>query len=71
MVLWQTIYAARKTWATLARSARIRADKDLVDEALAHVGDHPLVDVYAERDPSLQWEINAKVLALFDWSSVL
>ena len=66
-----TYYAARKTWATLARSARIRADKDLVDEALAHVGDHPLVDVYAERDPSLQWEINAKVLALFDWSAML
>lgn len=66
-----TYYAARKTWATLARSARIRADKDLVDEALAHVGDHPLVDVYAERDPSRQWKINAKVLALFDWSSLL
>ena len=64
-----TYYAARHTWATLARSARVGADKALVDEALAHRGDLPLTDIYAERDPSLQWEVNAKVLALFDWSA--
>ena len=63
-----TYYAARHTWATLARSAHVRADKALVDEALAHRGDLPMTDVYAERDPSLQWEVNRKVLALFDWS---
>ena len=64
-----TFYAARHTWATLARSARVGADKALVDEALAHRGDLPLTDIYAERDPSLQWAVNAKVLALFDWSA--
>lgn len=66
-----TIYAARHTWATLARSARVKADPALVDEALAHRGRFPLLDIYAERDYARYWEINAKVLALFDWSARL
>ena len=64
-----TYYAARHTWATLARSARVGADKALVDEALVHRGDYPMTDIYARRDFSRYWEINAKVLALFDWSA--
>ena len=64
-----TYYAARHTWATLARSARIGAEKATVDEALVHRGDFPLADIYARRDYSRYWEINAKVLALFDWSA--
>lgn len=66
-----TIYAARHTWATLARSARVGADPALVDEALAHRGRLPLLDIYAERAFDRYWEINAKVLALFDWSARL
>ena len=60
-----TFYAARHSWATLAR--RCGAEKATVDEALAHVGDYRMADVYAERNWSLAWEANRKVLDLFRW----
>lgn len=60
-----TLYALRKTWATLAR--RIGVEKSLVDECLAHVGDYALTDIYAERPWDKINEANAKVLALFKW----
>lgn len=60
-----TFYAARHTWASLARKAGV--EKALVDECLAHKGDFDLVDVYAERDWDLMAEANRKVLALFTW----
>lgn len=60
-----TFYAARHTWATLARKAGV--EKALVDECLCHVGDYQLTDIYAERDWDLINGANAKVLALFSW----
>lgn len=60
-----TFYAARHTWATLARKAGV--EKALVDECLCHVGDYELTDIYAERDWDLINGANAKVLALFSW----
>lgn len=62
-----TFYAARHTWATLAR--RMTTEKATVDEALAHVGDYKMADIYAERNWSLAWEANRRVLALFRWPS--
>lgn len=63
-----TFYAARHTWATLAR--RIGVEKATVDEAIGHVGDFRMADIYAERNWSLSWEANKKVLALFRWDSL-
>jgi len=60
-----TFYAARHTWATLARKAGV--EKALVDECLCHVGDYALTDIYAERDWDLINGANAKVLQLFCW----
>ena len=60
-----TFYAARHTWATLARKAGV--EKALVDECLCHVGDYELTDIYAERDWDLINGANTKVLALFQW----
>ena len=58
-------YAARHTFATLAR--RIGVEKATVDEALAHVGDFRVTDIYAERNWELSWAANRKVLDLFSW----
>ena len=60
-----TFYAARHTWATLARKAGV--EKALVDECLCHVGDYELTDIYAERDWDLINAANRKVLDLFRW----
>ena len=63
-----TFGAARHTWGTIAREIKI--EKATVDEALVHVGDFRITDIYAKRNWSLAWEANEKVLALFDWSNV-
>lgn len=60
-----TFYAARHTWATLARKAGV--EKALVDECLCHVGDYQLTDIYAERDWDLINGANDRVLRLFQW----
>ena len=60
-----TMYAARHSWATLAR--RNGVDKSVVDDALGHKGDHPLVDIYAERAWPLAWQAQRVVLDLFRW----
>lgn len=59
-----TFYAARKTWATMARKI---ADKSIVDEGLAHKGDFSLTDIYAERPWDKINQANADVLAQFVW----
>lgn len=64
-----TLNSARHTWATIGRSSRVGLEKSLVDECLAHSA-HKLVDVYAEKDWSIYWEANRKVLSIFDWSSI-
>ena len=64
-----TLNSARHTWATIGRSGRVGLEKSLVDECLAH-STHKLVDVYAEKDWSIYWEANRKVLSIFDWTSI-
>lgn len=61
-----TLYAARHTWASLARS-KAGVEKALVDECLCHVGDYQLTDIYAERDWDLINGANRKVIDLFQW----
>ena len=65
-----SINAARHTWGTIARSKRCGIDKATVDDCLVHMGDHKLVDVYAEKDWQVYWDANKKVLDLFDWSNI-
>lgn len=60
-----TFYAARHTWATLARRAGV--EKATVDECLGHVGDFALADIYAERNWDGMTAANDKVLAIFRW----
>lgn len=60
-----TFYAARHTWATLARKAGI--EKALVDECLCHVGEFEMADIYAERSWDLINGANQTVLDLFQW----
>ncbi|MBR1576859.1 MAG: hypothetical protein IJ654_10505 [Bacteroidales bacterium] len=62
-----TFYAARHTWATIARAHGV--EKATVDECLGHVGDFALTDIYAERSWDQINAANAKVLALFRWPS--
>lgn len=58
-------YAIRKTWATLARSTG--ADKSLTDESIGHTGGYVLTDIYALKPYDKMAELNAKVLAMFQW----
>ena len=58
-----TFYAARKSWASIARSRDVGIEKARVDECLCHVGDFRMTDIYAERDYAAMDEANAKVLA--------
>ena len=60
-----TFYAARHTWASLARKAGV--EKATIDEALCHKGSFDLTDIYAERNWELLRDANKKVLALFNW----
>ena len=61
-----TLYSARHTWSTIARSLRI--EKATVDECLCHVDESMrMADVYIAKDWTILWEANAKVLALFGW----
>lgn len=56
-----TFYAARKTWATIARSKECSVDKALIADCLDHVGSLRLVDLYASKDWRVIWEANEKV----------
>ena len=60
-----TFYAARHTWASLARKAGV--EKATIDEALCHKGTFDLTDIYAERSWELMQDANRKVLAMFEW----
>lgn len=60
-----TFYAARHTWASLARKAGV--DKSTIDDALGHKGSFQVADIYAERAWDLIQEANLKVLDLFTW----
>jgi integrase len=64
-------YAARHSWATIARSSAVGIDKYTVHEALNHSDSQmKITDIYIERDWSVIWEANQKVLSMFDWSTL-
>jgi len=64
-------YAARHSWATIARSKKVGIEKAVVHEALNHVDlIMKTTDIYTDRDWSVIWEANKKVLELFDWTAV-
>lgn len=66
-----TLYSARHSWATIARSSRCGVDKATVDECLIHLDpDFKMADVYIEKDWQVLWDANKKVLDLFDWSAL-
>lgn len=60
-----TLYAARHTWATLARKCGV--ELATVDQSLGHVGEFKVANIYAERNWELSHEANRRVLALFRW----
>lgn len=60
-----TFYAARHTWASLARKQGV--DKSTIDDCLGHKGTFQVTDIYAERAWDLMQEANRKVLELFVW----
>ncbi len=61
-------YAARHTWATIARSGLLKIEKSTVHEALNHVDlKMRVTDIYIERDWSVTWEAHAKVLQVLKW----
>lgn len=63
-----THYAARHTWATIARND-VGADKWTVHEALAHSDTATSIDdVYIKKDYSRLWSLNRSVLDLFNWA---
>lgn len=60
-------YAARHTWATLARN-KANVDKATVHEALNHVDEQMRVtDIYIDKDYSQQDAANRKVLELVNF----
>lgn len=66
-------YAARHTWATLARN-KVKIEKSLIHEALNHVDEKmKITDVYIEKDWAQINEANRKVLkhVKFDVGSVI
>ena len=62
-----TMYAARHSWASIARSKAVGVDKATVDECLNHVGTMAMADIYIEKDFAVFDEANANVLKLFEW----
>lgn len=66
-----TLYCARHTWGTVARSAMCRVDKGIVHEALCHVDSSMRVtDIYADKDWPVIWAANARVLRLFPFGEL-
>lgn len=57
-----SFYAARKSWATIARKEGI--EKATIDECLAHIGDYQTADIYIEKSWDLLNEANRKVVSV-------
>ena len=60
-----TMYAARKSWATIARKNGV--EKATIDECLCHVGYYRVADIYIEKNWDIINAANAKVISLFKW----
>lgn len=62
-----TLYAARHSWASIARSSAVGIDKATVDEGLAHKGTMPIADIYIDRDFDVINAANERVLSIFNF----
>lgn len=60
-----TMYAARHSWASIARKTGV--EKATIDECLCHVGNLRMADVYIEPDWEIHRSANAVVMGQFDW----
>ena len=60
-----TMYAARKTFASLARKAGV--EKATIDECLAHAGDMRMADIYIEKDWRIINDGARMALSLIRW----
>ena len=60
-----TFYAARHTFASLARLQGV--DKSTLADCLGHIGDYKTTDIYAEKAWDLVQDANRRVLDLFTW----
>lgn len=63
-----TMYSARHTWATIARSAKCNVPMSVIDDCLVHVGQHQVGDVYAKKDYTVLWNANETVLSQLCWA---
>lgn len=62
-----TFYAARKSFATIAR--RQGVEKATIDECLCHVGGYRVADIYIERDWELMWKAQRKAIDALRWDA--
>ena len=63
-----TLYVARHTFATTARSSMCGVDKSVVNDCICHIDQGmKITDLYAEKDWKTIWDANRKVQALFAW----
>ncbi len=70
-----TFYAARHSWATIARTPREEGgaglDKYVIHEALNHVDTSMKVtDIYLVKNWRVIFDANKAVMNLFDWSGI-
>ena len=63
-----TLYWARHSWASIAY--KIGIDKSLINDGLCHVDrEMKVTDVYINKDWTLLWDANTKVLRSFSWGT--
>jgi hypothetical protein len=61
-----TLYGARHSWASIAYKTGV--EKGLINDGLCHVDKSMKVtDIYINKDWSVLWKANAKVLKQFKW----
>lgn len=70
-----TFYAARHSWATIARTPREEGgaglDKYVIHEALNHVdASMKVTDIYLVKNWRIIFDAHKSVLALFDWRGI-
>lgn len=65
-----TLYSARHTWASLAHN-KAGISKGVVNDCLCHVDEEMRVtDIYINKDWTLLWDANTKVLDLLNWENL-
>lgn len=63
-----TLYVARHTWATTARTSICGIDKSTVNDCMCHLErGMKVTDIYADKDWTTLWEANRKVQSFFAW----